>query len=493
MDKVPTRRIGLISIYKLNEVYFRVDSEEQYVHYELNDYFTFDVPNAKYLKRRNKYKNWDGKIRLYSLKNHKLYCGLYYIFMNWANERNYKVVEEKNVWYGNVLEKESITRDNVINELTPYITKDINVRDYQWDGIYSAIKYKRNLFLSPTGSGKSLIIYSITRYYFEKDYVTLIIVPTVSLVEQMYKDFINYGMNEHDIHKIRAGLDKNTNKNIVISTWQSLVDLKRTYFSKFDVVIGDEAHLFKAKSLVNILTMADNAKHRYGFTGTLDGTYTHKIILEGLFGTVRKLVSTTQLVKDKHLSDFDVKIIVLNHKKDIKFHSYKDEVDYLVNSEKRNNFIVKLCKGLKNNTILFYSYVETHGSILYDKIKNDRKSYFIHGKVSAEEREYVRALAEEQNDLIIVASYGVFSTGINIKNIHNVIFAFPSKSRVRIFQSIGRSLRLHKSKGKATIYDIGDNINGNNYTLKHYKIRKKHYESENYAYSTYKFNLSKDE
>lgn len=478
-----------IKIHKLNEVYFRVDCDEDSVHYELCEYFTFEVPSAKFLKKNAKYRNWDGKIRLYSLKTHKLYCGLYCIFIKWARSRGYVVEELENVWYGKVIEKQSITRDEVIQKLSPFISKDIVVRDYQWDGIYNAIKYQRNLFLSPTGSGKSLIIYAIARYYYEHKKI-LIIVPTVSLVEQMYKDFVNYGIEENELHKIRAGLDKISEKNIIISTWQSLVDLSRSYFANYDVIIGDEAHLFKSKSLTNIMTMADNAKCRFGFTGTLDGSYTNKLILEGLFGNVRKLVSTTKLVKDKCLSNFEIKMIIFNHKENIIFESYKKEVDYLVNLEKRNNFIIDLCKKIKGNTILFYSYVDAHGSVLYDKIKNEKESYFIHGKVNADERESIRSLTEERNNLVLVASYGVFSTGVNIKNIHNVIFAFPSKSRVRIFQSIGRSLRLHKNKEKAIIYDFGDNINGNNYTLNHYKERKKHYDSENYVYTNYQINLS---
>lgn len=479
----------IIQIHKLNEVYFRVDSEETAVHYELCDYFTFEVPSAKFLKNNPKYRNWDGKIRLYSLKNHKLYCGLYCIFIKWARTRGYRVEEVENVFYGKVNEKQSITRDRIIQKLSPFISKDIIVRDYQWDGIYNAIKYQRNLFLSPTGSGKSLIIYAITRYYYETKKI-LVIVPTISLVEQMYKDFVDYGMDKNEIHKIRGGLSKTTEKNIIISTWQSLVDLPKSYFSNYDVVIGDEAHLFKSKSLTSIMTMADNAKCRFGFTGTLDGSHTNKLILEGLFGSVRKLVSTTKLVKDKCLSEFEIKMILFNHKEYFTFNNYKEEVDYLVNLEKRNNFIIDLCKKIKGNTILFYSYVDKHGSVLYDKIKNEKQSYFIHGKVSGDERESIRLLTENNNNSVLVASYGVFSTGINIKNIHNIIFAFPSKSKVRLFQSIGRSLRLHKSKKKAVIYDLGDNINGINYTLNHYKERKKHYDSENYVYKTYQVNLS---
>ena len=172
-----------------------------------------------------------------------------------------------------------------------------------------------------------------------------------------------------------------------------------------------------------------------------------------------------------------------------KFETYEDEIQYLISHEQRNKFITNLTLDLKGNTLVLFSRVESHGAVLYERINNskqsNRKVFFVHGGVDAEEREMVREITERENDAIIVASYGTFSTGINIKNLHNVIFASPSKSRIRNLQSIGRVLRKGKNKTKAVLYDIADDCTYNsrkNYTLNHLIERIKTYNEENFNY-----------
>ena len=472
-----------IQVKKINEVHFKVVSDSRSVHYELNNYFQFELPNAQYMKKRFKYKKWDGKIRLYSLSKNLLYCGLYSALLKWSKSQNYTIENVDDAWYGSLNDVTNITKSKITSELYNYTPSNLQIRDYQLYGIYYGIKHHRVLFLSPTGSGKSFIIYGLVCHYVNLNKKILIIVPTISLVEQMRKDFISYGMDDNKIHCISAGKPKTTNKKVTVSTWQSLLSVDPAFFIDYSVAIGDEAHLFKAKSLTTIMENTVNAKYRFGFTGTLDGSKTHKIILEGLFGETKQLTTTVDLVKKKQLSNFKVKIVILDHQKnDIVFNEYRDEAKYIVNLQKRNEFLVKLVQKLKGNTILFFNFVESHGTVLYDMISNSKESYFIHGKIKAEERETVREIAETKNDIVLVASYGVFSTGINIKNIHNIVFGFPSRSKIRIFQSIGRSLRLHSSKEISTIYDIADNINGNNFTLNQLSSRIKYYETEKYNY-----------
>jgi len=327
------------------------------------------------------------------------------------------------------------------------------------------------------------------RYYVDKNEKILLVVPTTSLVEQMYKDFQDYGWDaESYCHRIYSGKEKTNEFPVTITTWQSVYKLERSFFEDYSVIIGDEAHLFKSKSLVQIMTKLHHAKYRFGFTGTLDGTQTHKWVLEGLFGPSYKITKTDELMRQGHLSQLDIQCIVLKHLPQ-KFETYEDEIQYLISHEQRSNFIKNLSLDLKGNTLVLYSRVETHGAILYEKIntnkQNNRKVFFIHGGVDAEERELVREITERENNAIIVASYGTFSTGINIKNLHNVIFASPSKSRIRNLQSIGRVLRKGKDKVKATLYDIADdcsNKSRRNYTLNHFIERIKIYNEENFNY-----------
>ena len=371
-------------------------------------------------------------------------------------------------------------------------------RDYQIQGVHDALKYKRKLLLSPTASGKSLMIYSVVRYFVEQDKNVLLIVPTTSLVEQMYKDFEDYGWNSDDYcHRVYGGSDRVSNKPVVISTWQSIYKLDKSYFDRFDVVIGDEAHQFKSKSLISIMSKLHDAEYRFGFTGTLDGTQTHKLVLEGLFGPTYKLIKTEELIKKGYLSKLNIKVLLLKHEPQ-KFEAYEDEVQYLISHERRNKFIKNLTLDLKGNTLVLFSRVSTHGEPLYELINKDkgenRKVFFIHGGVDTEERELVRKITEEENNAIIVASYGTFSTGINIKNLHNIIFASPSKSRIRNLQSIGRVLRKSKEKVSATLYDIADDItfqSKRNYTLNHLVERIKIYNEENFNYEIITINLKK--
>ena len=362
-------------------------------------------------------------------------------------------------------------------------------RKYQIQGVYDALRHNRKLLISPTASGKSLMIYSLVRYYIGKGEKILLIVPTTSLVEQMYKDFQDYGWDaESFCHRIYSGKEKTNEYPVTITTWQSVYKLERSFFEDYNVIIGDEAHLFKSKSLVSIMTKLHHAKYRFGFTGTLDGTQTHKWVLEGLFGPSYKVTKTEELMRQGHLSQLDIQCLVLKHPPQ-KFDTYQDEIQYLIEHEQRTKFITNLTLDLKGNTLVLFSRVEAHGAVLFEKINknkdSDRKVFFIHGGVDAEERELVREITETENNAIIVASYGTFSTGINIRSLHNVVFASPSKSRIRNLQSIGRVLRKSTNKVKAILYDIADDCTHNsrrNYTLNHFIERIKIYNEENFNY-----------
>ena len=245
------------------------------------------------------------------------------------------------------------------------------------------------------------------------------------------------------------------------------------------------------------MTKLDHAKYRFGFTGTLDGTQTHKWVLEGLFGPSYKIIKTDELMKKGHVAKLDINVLLLKHKAQ-KFEVFEDEVQYIINHDQRNKFIRNLALDLKGNTLILYARVEGHGRVIYDMINSNvleqREVFFVHGGVAAEEREKVREITETQNNAIIIASYGTFSTGINIKNLHNVIFASPSKSRIRNLQSIGRVLRKGNNKTKATLYDIADDISyksRRNYTLNHLVERIKIYNEENFNYDIISIPLKK--
>jgi len=484
-----------LSISKKNEVYLQIESDP-HVYYELSDQFTFEIPGAKFMPQyRNRY--WDGKIRLFNVKNGEIYVGLLDKIQKFCEDHEYTYEFLDNKFFGTPFEvNENISYEGVKDYMTS-ISK-YSPREYQVEGVYDALRHNRRLLISPTASGKSLMIYSIVRYYVERQQNTLIVVPTTSLVEQMYKDFADYGWDVGSFcHKIYAGKERETDSQVIITTWQSIYKLPRKYFERFSVVIGDEAHQFKSKSLISIMTKLHKAKHRFGFTGTLDGTQTHKWVLEGLFGPSYKIIKTDELMKKGHVAKLDINVLLLKHPAS-KFETFEDEVQYIINHDQRNKFIRNLALDLKGNTLILYSRVETHGRVLYDMINSNvleqREVFFVHGGVDAEDRENVREITEKEDNAIIIASYGTFSTGINIKNLHNVIFASPSKSRIRNLQSIGRVLRKGSNKTKATLYDIADDISyktQRNYTLNHLVERIKIYNEENFNYDIISIPLKK--
>ena len=482
-------------ISKKNEVYLQVKSEP-HVYYELSDYFTFDVPGAKFMPQyRNKY--WDGKIRLFSNHNGEMYVGLLDKLIKFCEDHDYTYEFIESEYYGLPFEVNGMISKEGVKDYMTAISR-YAPREYQVEGVYDALKHNRKLLISPTASGKSLMIYSIVRYYVEKGKNTLIVVPTTSLVEQMYKDFADYGWDVGSFcHKIYAGKERETDSQVIITTWQSIYKLPRKYFERFSVVIGDEAHQFKSKSLISIMTKLADAKFRYGFTGTLDGTQTHKWVLEGLFGPSYKIIKTDELMKKGHVATLDINVLLLKHPPN-KFETFEDEIQYIINHDRRNKFIRNLALDLKGNTLILFARVEGHGEPLYNLINSNsleqRHVFFVHGGVDTEDREKVRSITENENNAIIVASYGTFSTGINIKNLHNVIFASPSKSRIRNLQSIGRILRKGNNKTKATLYDIADDISfksRKNYTLNHLIERIKIYNEEKFNYDIVNIPLKK--
>ena len=473
-------------ISKKNEVYLKVEAEP-HVYYELADQFTFEVPGAKFMPTYQK-KYWDGKIRLFNTQSGEVYIGLLDRIVQFCKDHGYTYEFVENKYYGTPFEvNDKISKEGVKDYMTA-ISKH-KPRDYQIDGVYDALRNNRKLLVSPTASGKSLMIYAIIRYFVENKKNTLIVVPTTSLVEQMYKDFADYGWDVGSYcHKIYAGRERETDSQVIITTWQSIYKLPRKYFERFDVVVGDEAHQFKSKSLVAIMTKLGNAKYRYGFTGTLDGTETHKWVLEGLFGPSYKIIKTDELMKKGHVATLDINVLLLKHPPN-KFENFEEEVQYIIGHEKRNRLIRNLALDLKGNTLILFARVEAHGEPLYDMINSNtleqRHVFFVHGGVPTEDREKIREITEQEDNAIIVASYGTFSTGINIKRLHNVIFASPSKSRIRNLQSIGRVLRKGNGKVKATLYDIADDISTKsrkNYTLNHLIERIKVYNEENFNY-----------
>jgi superfamily II DNA or RNA helicase len=479
-----------IVVENIGNVNIRIHCEDIGILQDLSDYFTYMSPGYQYspaYKRRH----WDGKVRLLNMKTCTLYRGLLRYVENFAKQKGYSISFEQ---------EEIFPVD--LNNFCKAINLNLEPRDYQLFAATYGLARRRAVLLSPTASGKSLIIYLMIRHLLQSKKQGLLIVPTVSLVEQMYDDFKNYGWNVEDYcQKIYQGQGKAPVMPLVISTWQSIYDLPKRYFAQFDFVIGDEAHTFKAASLTGLMSKLINCDVRIGTTGTIDDVKLNKLVLEGVFGPVKKIISTKELIDRKQLSALEIKSIILEYSEEtckaVHGSDYQGEMDFLVSFEPRNKFIRNLTLSLKGNSLILFTYVEKHGKILHEMIQEkagDRKVFFVYGGTDVQDREAIRRITEKEEDAIIVASFGTFSTGINIRRLHNIVFASPTKSKIRSLQSIGRGLRLGEGKDKAVLYDLADDLRHNskvNYSLRHYEERVSIYQNEEFPIKTVKVRINK--
>lgn len=476
-----------ITLKYINETHLRIESESGILR-EISDRFTFDVPNARFSPAFKK-RHWDGKIRLFNTRTQRIYAGLAKNIRDYAFENDYNLIDDT----GFTEETEFSLVEAM--EFCKGLGLPFMPKDYQLHAFALAVRNNRTVLISPTSSGKSLIAYLITRYFNKK---TLIVVPTISLVDQMKDEFKEYGYKDY-IHGVMAGIEKSDKAQITVSTWQSIYELPESYFNQFDVIIGDEAHLFKAKSLTSVMEKLSKTRIRIGMSGTLDGSLVNALVLEGLFGPIHKVISIKELIERGDASNLKIRVLLLNHLQKYKSinRTYEEEIKYLIGSIARNNFIVNLALSLKGNTLILFSRVDQHGKILRDMLKeknSERDIKYVSGEVTADQRNLIRAYMEAHDGVITVASFQTFSTGINIKRLNNIIFASPTKSKIRTFQSIGRGLRLDAKNNKTHVdlYDIGDDLNRGykqNYVFKCLIERIKMYESEGFIYDTHKINL----
>ena len=405
-----------ITVKVKDNAFLYIDCDDKGILHELAEAFTFYVPNYKFTPQF-KNKLWDGKIRLFNMRDQSIYSGLFGYIKAFCLERDIELTS---------ILKEPPSKYNlpgmdypddiswIDNIPIPYIP-----RDYQLEAIQHGLRMRSGLLVSPTASGKSLIIYLLMRYFLATNGdKVLIIVPTTSLVKQMHGDFAEYSEKDTEwsanknCHEIMAGLYKYHNwKRVYISTWQSIYQMPKKYFQQFGMVIGDEAHNFKAKSLTSILTKCTEARYRFGLTGTLDGTQTHKLVLEGLFGPHKNITTSKELIDRGDLANISIDIILLKHpvpaRQLVSKFKYQDEVDYIVTCDARNKFIKNLALDQKGNTLILFQFVEKHGEPLFRMIDEaakglwgmgKRKVFFVSGKVPADIREEIRSITEKEKD-----------------------------------------------------------------------------------------------
>lgn len=500
-----------IEFYKIDETKIRINSDTEILK-EVKDYFTFKAPNYKF-HPKFKARLWDGNISLFDTRTGTLPIGLFKRLKDFAIESKYDLQFIQNKQYPEWVDETNQEKidiadfDEFIQHLNPY-SKDgpITIRDYQYDAVYKAISDKKITLLSPTSSGKSLIIYAVIRWILEQDPDNriVLIVPNIQLVNQMFGDFTEYSsMNGFNVdancQRLYSGQSKELSKRILITTWQSFTKLSKSadsfkFMQLYKGVIVDECHLASGKEIQSILSKCTNAVYRVGTTGTIDQSASAKVNLlqiEGYLGPVHKVISTRELMDNGQVSNLQIKTLVLKYsdasRELMKKAEYQDEINWLIENKARNDFIIKLALVSKGTTLILVRKRDDHAKKLFTQLKekSKRNVYYIAGDVNGDVRESIRKLANIE-DCVIIATLATMSTGVSIPNLRNIIFGSPNKSMVSVLQSIGRSLRLHKDKDIATVYDIIDDLcykKRENYSYQHGVERLAIYRKEKYEFT----------
>lgn len=451
---------------------------------EINTFFSFPNPNARWLKTKAAQIK-AAMTHMFRLRTKRLPVGLYAHLAQFGKDRGYPLEGWKPL-ASNISLAEVQAFINTLN-----LPDDIKPYEHQVLGVTKALRYMRRVLESSTSSGKSLIIYCIVRYLDKMGYKGLIIVPTLNLQSQIASDFMTYARNP-----------KSLDLKVDVQLWQSIQNNDSDYFKLYDYVIVDEAHHGEARVLTNILRKCVNAKYKIGLTGSVKDSKIPRLVLEANFGPITTLITNKEAIDKGISTDLLIKGLVLRYPEaelravGVAKFTYQDEIKWLLYNPVRNNFICNLAISLKCNTLIMVTQIE-HGEILVaqllKKSEGTRKVYWVHGGTEAEDREAIRKIAEHEQNAIIVGSV-VFQEGMSLRNLHNIIFTSPTKSKIRVLQMIGRGLRLLAGKEVCTLFDIVDDLRiGSivNYTLTHWIERLSLYNRESFTVKVYNIKLER--
>ena len=485
-----------LQINKVNEVRMRILADES-IREELNDYFKFQDPGFT----PNPFSKWDGTVRLFTKSSGLIDIGLLYEVFKFAKTNKYTLELDPALKYIQDIPKEEI--EEFINSLNAKVrTEDKKYipaicRDYQFDSIVTAIRHTRCVLELATSAGKSFILYVMARYYrqrreaLESNLRTLIIVPSIHLVNQLYENFEEYSEGTewkpwYYTQLICEGATRYVNKDIVISTWQGIQNQDKDWFHQFGDVVVDEVHTAKGEKLSYILNNCINCDQRLGVTGTLANTTVAALQVVAHFGSYHKIITARELIDQGYAADIKINMIELQHTMadaiEMNGADYQKEIEFLISHELRNRLIARMALALKGNVAIMFERIDAHMMLVYEILTATKKNVFvINGEVKSSDRVAIQKAIEEGEDITLLASYGTMQQGVSIKKLHHLILAHPSKSYIRIIQTLGRLMRIHSTKDVAQIWDLVDNLIYNrmyNHAIRHSHERYKFYLQE---------------
>lgn len=485
-----------LKIKKLDSSFIKIETDEESVLYDIYKSFSYSEPN--FYRRPGTF--WDGVTRLFNKSKKTLPYGLLFDLLELCKKRKWEFELDKEFKEDIVdVSKEEISEWVKELDIRNEKNEKIEVYDYQLEAIYLSIKFRRLTLLAATNAGKSLILYCLVRYYLmHDDAKVILVVPTIALVNQMYNDFENYSTSngwsvQSNVHKISAGIEKRSNKQVYISTFHSICKQEAEYFEDVTDILVDEAHKASSKSIKDICDLSVNARTKIGMTGTLKPEIIHPMLVKSRLGSIKRIVTVKELQDSGRATKTKIVRVLLKYNEEYKKRifkaDYKEEIDFIISCKARNEIIKNFAKNTQNNTLLLFRLKDKHLVELYNQLIEEDKSkkYFMYtGDTTPEEKELIKKYVEENNDACVLGTEGSISTGISIRNLHNFGFCHPLKSSIIVLQSIGRMLRLHKDKEYATIFDFCDDFSTKswiNTALKHSYDRTDYYKNEGLTYT----------
>lgn len=496
-----TVRLRIEKIDEINSIVHQEEDDGYNWLAGLQDHFTFDVPGAKF-NPKVRMRLWDGKKRFFNAFSRGLKNGLIEDTLKYAAE-NGAIVD-----FDGFQDYDKYDLEN-FKEVNKKIlsTCSLTPRNYQEEAALEALNRRLGVLECCTSSGKSFIIYMFIRQLLERGLVgnnkILLIVPNISLVTQMFSDFKEYGWDDIDDYaEVLYGEAHPTyEKTVLISTWQSLQNKDEDFFLQYRCVIVDEAHGSKSTVINKLINYCRNAEFRIGTTGTLPSDPCQCADIKCVLGNTIYKITSKQLIECGVLTPMYIVNLLVKYPTSFieanRNREYADEVKLIEDYPDRKKALDTIFKNTpteKNSLILVnhISHLDSVADYLKEKYP-DKKVYVVKGSVKASTREEIRKRAEVEDAVIIVATYQTYSTGVNIKKLHNVILYGNGKGKIKILQSLGRGLRKHPSKDKVFLYDVVDDMTyttrfGNlkqNYLYKHWMERLGYYKAEGYPmYST---------
>ena len=512
-----------------NKLYLKIisyddDVELEQMQLSLNPY----VDNF-YFKKKKFHGHWNGKISFID-DALRIPVGLWFKVQQICEQYNIPYqFENLDVIFNNDFDEKDFD-DWVINFFKD--NPDIDLRDYQIEAAKIILKYQRSISEIATSGGKTLIMFMVFGYLKFKNQLNrmLVIVPTVDLVVQNMEKFVKYSENYSKLkftyQLIYSDETKEIqNVDVVFGTYQSLCKLPDNFFTAVNVICNDESQFAQTKSIESVIKKCINAPFRFGMSGTakIDKDVAEAYTIMGLLGPMINKIKAHFLFENNYATPVQVKMLYLDYigldvraalkklkattkkKKQEGDNSKKEtdgakllgyERDIILSNEKRFDYIIDFISNLKKNTlVLFQDIKRSHGKNIYNKLKeifdSDYEIFYIDGQTPIDNRKYYREAMDNKDDKIrvMVASFGCFSTGIDVNNIHYILLVESYKSETIIKQSVGRGMRLDDDKDIVTIIDFIDDFSMkgfDNYFLKHSVERERIYKEERYKIKKYK-------